>query len=250
MLLKPSPAPITSFRRLVAAGLDLVFPPACAGCGRLGHVICPACAQRVEPTPSTICQQCGRVQPVAVAQCAQCAGERGRPLQRVRAAGLHVAPLREFIHKLKYEQRPDLAAPLSRYLVATLAGPDWNDLRTLFHAALPVPLHPDRIKERGYNQSELLAAGLCERTGLPLRVDLMQRTRSTRSQVGLNVVERRDNVAGAFVASPACAGRNLLLIDDVYTTGATLTACAQAARAAGALLVCGLTLAIPSQSSP
>jgi len=203
----------------------------------------------VEPTPPAICYRCGRVQETAVEQCAVCARDASSPLHRVRAAGLYVAPLRDFIHLLKYEQRPDLAGPLSRYLVAALAQPDWNDLRDRFDAVAPIPLHRERRKERGYNQSELLALGLSQRSGIPLRADLLQRVKATRSQVGLTAIERRVNVEDAFVASPACTNRHLLLVDDVYTTGATLTACAQAARAAGALLVCGLTLAIPSHAS-
>jgi ComF family protein len=162
----------------------------------------------------------------------------------VRAAGLHLAPLREFIHLLKYEERPDLAAPLARYLVAALGHPDWDDLQRGFDAVVPVPLHPERRKERGYNQAELLAGALCQRTGLSLQAGLLRRDKHTHSQVGLNAEERRANVEDAFDAAPACAGRRLLLIEDVYTTGATLEACAEAAVASGARLVCGLTLAM------
>lgn len=245
----PTLVPANFLRRLTTTSLDLIFPPACAGCGRVGHLICPTCAQLVEPTPQTICDCCGRVQATAVARCAACAGGATGPLYRVRAAGLHGGLLRDFIHLLKYEQRPELADPLSRYLVATLARPDWDDLRDCFDAVAPVPLHRERRQERGYNQAELLAAGLSQRTRIPLRADLLQRVKATRSQVGLSQTERRINVEDAFVASAACANRHLLLVDDVYTTGATLTACARAACTAGAVLVCGLTLAIPSHLS-
>jgi ComF family protein len=180
-----------------------------------------------------------------VPACAQCAALDDPPLAQVHAAALHTSPVREFIHLLKYEQRPDLAPALGRYLAAALLRPEWDGLRDAFDAVVPVPLHAERLAERGYNQAELLARALSRRIHTPLHTDLLHRERHTRSQVGLNAQERAANVEDAFVAAPACAGMTLLLIDDVYTTGATLTACATAARSAGARLVCGLTLAMP-----
>jgi ComF family protein len=229
----------------LAAGLDLIFPPTCATCGRVGHLICPTCAQQAEPAPLAVCRRCGRVQAAPVERCAQCATVADPPLAQVHAAALHTSPVREFIHLLKYEQRPDLAPALGRYLAAALLRPEWDGLRDRFDAVAPVPLHAERLAERGYNQAELLARALSRRAHIPLRTDLIRRARHTRSQVGLNAHERADNVEDAFLASPACAGLNLLLVDDVYTTGATLTACATAARRANANLVCGLTLAMP-----
>jgi len=230
------------------AGVDLIFPPTCASCGAAGHRICPHCAQLVIPTPVTICQRCGRVQETAVEQCASCADVSAFPLRRVRAAALHMTPLREWIHLLKYEGRRDLAPLLARYMVAAFDGPDWADVAPRLDAVAPVPLHAERLRERGYNQAELLAAGLCRQRHLPLRTDLLQREKLTRSQVGLNAAERRANVESAFTASPACRGLRLLLIDDVYTTGATLGACASAALAAGAAEVYALTLALPAHA--
>jgi ComF family protein len=164
----------------------------------------------------------------------------------VRAAGLHVSPLREFIHLLKYEQRPDLAPLLGRYLVAAFALPDWDDLRPYVNVTVPVPLHAQRRRERGYNQAELLAAELCRQLRLPLRTELLTRVRFTQSQVGLSAAERHVNVEDAFAAATACRGLHILLVDDVYTTGATLRACAEAAVAAGAASVSALTLALPA----
>lgn len=178
-------------------------------------------------------------------RCPACQAETAPPLLHVRAAALHTSPLREWIHLLKYRQRPDLAAPLARYLVAALYQPEWKGFLGRIDGVAPVPLHEQRQRERGYNQAELLARELCRRLGLTLRSDLLRRARFTRAQVQLSAAERQANVQGAFGASPACAGLHLLLIDDVFTTGATLRACASAARAAGAATVCALTLAMP-----
>jgi ComF family protein len=177
--------------------------------------------------------------------CAKCADNTPGDLHQVRAASLHAEPLRTLIHQLKYEDHPDLAVPLARYLAAAFATPDWDAVRGQIDAVVPIPMHPERRKARGYNQAELLAAAFCRRTGLPMAPTLLRREKFTRAQVGLNAVERQANVADAFVAATACTRRHLLLIDDVYTTGATLQACAAAAVAAGAQLVCGLTLAMP-----
>ena len=214
------PAGATSLRSrmrtMLAAGVDLLFPPACATCGKGGYRICPSCAQLVTPVPDTICMQCGRVQATRRATCAQCQAAGPSPLQRVRAAAL--------------------------------ALPDWDGVRQSIDAVVPVPLHAQRRRERGYNQSELLAAALCRRSGLALAPDLLERQKETRAQVGLGALERQANVAGAFAARPAAAGRHILLIDDVYTTGATLRACAQALHEAGATQVSALTLALPDHN--
>jgi ComF family protein len=162
---------------------------------------------------------------------------------------LYVEPLRHFIHLLKYEHRPDLAPDLARYLAACLAGDEWRGLAPQFDAIAPVPLHAARRRQRGYDQAALLAASLSERTGIPLRLDLVERIHFRRPQVGLNAAERRANVQDAFATISPCTNLHVLLIDDVYTTGATLAACAQALRNNGAALVCGLTLALPDHTT-
>ncbi len=196
--------------------------------------------------PDTICERCGRAQPARIIRCAFCLGDPHSPLLQVRAAGLHVEPLRHFIHLLKYEGRPDLAPDLARYLAATLAGPDWQALWPQIDAISPVPLHTARRRQRGYDQAELLAQGLSARTAIPLRCDLVERTRQTRAQVGLNATQRHANMHNAFAPIGPCTNLHVLLIDDVYTTGATMRACATALRDAGAAWVCGLTLALPN----
>lgn len=193
--------------------------------------------------PATLCSHCGRIFERAVLRCGQCrAGDLGA-LEVVRAAVLFKPPLRDAIHVFKYESQPALAPLLARYLVAVFAQPPWADLRPAIDGVIPVPLHEERTRERGYNQSSLLAQAFAQAMGLACVPEWIDRVRATRPQVGLSRVERRANVEGAFVASPAVAGKRLLLIDDVFTTGATLQACAQAARAGGARAIYGLTLA-------
>jgi ComF family protein len=159
-------------------------------------------------------------------------------LQGLRSLAPHVAPWREAVQALKYEGLRVLAEPLSaemaRYGERMLPRPQ---------VIVPVPLHTDRQRERGYNQSALLAQGLGWRWGVPVVEEALLRTRSTRAQVGLSGEERRENVRGAF-AGPTTALRDqrVLLVDDVCTTGATLEECAHALREAGAATVWALTL--------
>jgi len=228
------------------AGIDLLFPPACVGCGRAGYLFCPTCEQAVAPVPEPRCASCGRSQPAPVERCPQCRRRAGDPLLKMRAAALHTHPLREAIHALKYEGRTELAGSLARYLAAAYADPLWRTLPRPIDAVTPVPLHAARLTERGYNQSALLAAAFCAATGLPLQTSWLARARETRPQVGLGPVERQANVDGAFTADPAAAGKVILLVDDVLTTGATLRACAAAVDAVGAFAVYGLTLSQPA----
>lgn len=232
-----------SLAELISIGLDFLFPHVCAGCGRLGHLFCPACAQAVTPVPLPCCPHCGRPQSSSNQVCPDCRRNTHDSLTFVRAAALHTHPLREAIHAFKYEGRPELGPLLARYLVVALSQAPWQD--AVLDAVIPIPLHADRMAERGYNQAERLTAPLCAATGLPHAPHWLARSRLTRQQVGLGPAERQVNVDGAFTAAPDVCGKRLLLVDDVCTTGATLRACAQAARAAGATAVYGLTLALP-----
>jgi len=196
--------------------LDLLFPPRCGGCGRYGAAWCGSCAAGVRPLP-----------PGALG---------GRPL--LAAARLEGSWQRA-IHSYKYRPRPQLAAVLADplYRVILAAG-------LSLPALTFVPLHPDRLRERGFNQAERLAAELARRLGVPLLSGLT-RVRATPAQVGLSQAERRGNLEGAFEWSatqlpPAGLG----LVDDVCTTGATLTAATQAVTHAGGSIGAYLVLAV------
>lgn len=230
--------------------LDLFFPPQCAGCGRIGSSFCPHCAQAVSPVVEPICARCGRPQTSATSRCALCRAGSTDSLTLVRVATLYTDPLRSAIHTLKYANQPELAAPLSRYLIAVGQRPPWTEILPQVDGVLAVPMHRERLAERGYNQSGLLAAHAADGLGLDYAEGLLSRSRHTRSQVGLSAQERQQNVADAFVADPAAADKRLLLVDDVFTTGATLAACAAALRRAGATEVYGLALSAPPYSPP
>lgn len=249
--LPPPPRLLQVLRALANDGLNLIFPPRCIHCARAGWLLCPACAQLVQPVGAQICAQCGRPQSAPIKQCAQCQLLPTSALQIVRIAALHSTPLREAIHALKYADRRELAVPLARYLVATAFVAPWRATAagaTPIDGVIPIPLHQARQAARGYNQAELLAQAFCLRMQLPLRTAWLTRQRSTHSQVGLSAVERRANVDDAFAAPAAVYGKRLLLIDDVYTTGATMQACAAALSQAGAAAVYGLALACPQLS--
>lgn len=239
-----SPDLLAQFHSLRSQLHDLLFPPQCVGCDAVGDFLCARCAQQVQAVGDSICRRCGRAQRQLTATCNHCVDEDAFVLTMTRAAAFHRSPLREAIHAFKYEDRTELAALLGRYLTAAFDAPCWR-LAQPVDLVVPVPLHADRLKERGFNQAELLAAAFCRRSGLAMAPDCVQRVRHTPHQVGLNAVERRQNVAAAFEALPTVGDKSLLLIDDVYTTGATLNACASAALDAGAARVYALTLAIP-----
>lgn len=217
--------------------LDLLFPPQCAGCGQRGQLFCSGCLAAVERIRPPLCPQCGRPQPRAQL-CRLC---RARPLSTdgIRSVAYFEGGLRQAIHRFKYGGVQALAGPLAELLVKYQADNSWPA-----DMIVPVPLHPERRAERGYNQAALLARALGAGLGLPATETALIRVRATAPQVKLDAGQRRSNVAGAFRArAEDVAGQRVLLIDDVCTTGATMDACAQALKAGGARTVWGLALA-------
>lgn len=154
----------------------------------------------------------------------------------VRAAYEYGGALARAIARMKYEGRPDLARPLGHALAR-------SPFDLLADAIVPVPLHPARLAQRGFNQVALLARPLAGRLDIPLATSWLARVRDTPRQATLRRAERLQNVQGAFVASRRALARRIIVVDDVCTTGATLRACMTALRLAGACEVSGLVLA-------
>jgi ComF family protein len=219
--------------------LDLLFPPRCPGCRELVASAAPFCARCLETlaeVPLACCPLCGEPEEREV--CERC---RAWPpsFERARAPYLHGGALADAIHRLKYEDRPHLARPLSA-LVATRLAPelDWCEI------VAPVALHENRLRKRGYDQALLLARELGERAHKRVVARAVKRVRDTPPQVGRDRAQRVANVQGAFAADAReVAGRRVLLVDDVLTTGATAQAAAKALVDAGARAVRVVALA-------
>ncbi|WP_423223137.1 ComF family protein [Candidatus Amarolinea aalborgensis] len=229
--------------RLQRTFLDLLFPPRCVHCGQSGQPggrLCLTCRGLVTRLGPPWCQRCG--QPgVQGAACPSCKNQ-STALTGIRSALLFAGPVRPAIHALKYKHARDLAAPLAELML-----PSWRHLPQPVDVLAPVPLHPARERERGYNQSQLLADVIGPALGIAVDGRLLERTRQTAPQVTLNAQARRQNVAEAFTVgrerAPHVLGRHVVLVDDVCTTGSTLGACAEALAAAGAQQVWAFTLA-------
>jgi ComF family protein len=230
--------------------LDAVYPPRCVVCQRVGAFVCADCLNSMHPPEAPTCAHCSASIPDAgyptPRLCLDCAAGRGvQHLNGVRVATDYSGAARTALLALKFAGQRRVAEPLATLMVA----PFECDIRSA-DLVIPVPLHPDRQRERGYNQAELLARALARTEGLRVRTDVLERTRATAAQTRLSREDRRRNVAGALAltspaAATAVAGKRILLVDDVTTTGSTLDSAAEPLRAAGAASIWGLALARP-----
>ncbi len=213
-----------------------MFPVACAGCGREGGVVCGQCAEGLERLAAPYCRVCAA--PGVSGLCQWCR-RFPRGFDSLRSPFRFEGAVRDSVHRLKYKGERAAAGPLAGLMVGYLRR---NGVAV--DAVVPAPLHPLRMRGRGYNQSALLAWGIGKGLGLPVREDLLVRIRNPRPQVETRTQqERRDNVAGNFVCAGGAGGLAVLLVDDVATTGSTLSECGLALKGAGALGVYALTLA-------
>lgn len=227
-------------RKLTKSALDLLFPLQCLGCHQGGRLLCPTCVATLPRLMPPYCSVCG--QPATDRLCRRCAV---MPLEvnGLRAPFLMEGLIREAIHDFKYRNVRAAAPELAQLLADYLAS---NPM--LGEIIVPVPMHSSDLRGRGYNQSALLARELSKLTGLPVNERLLARIRKTARQVDLPRQERLRNVAGSFASTGDATGQAILLVDDVATTGSTMSACAAALRAAGAVSVWGLALAREAQS--
>jgi ComF family protein len=235
------------------AVLDLIIPPRCRIChastaGQAVPWVCQTCWLAVPYIKPPICYQCGQpfVAPMAgivsiIHRCGTCR-TTPPPYAKARAIGLYQGALREMIHAMKYQRIYGLVRPLADLLAAQFKF-HWHEHQPDLLAS--VPLHRSRLRSREFDQALALANYVGQQVDIPVTGDLLIRHRRTASQVNLNAAQRRRNVRGAFrLRDPqACQGKSLLLIDDVYTTGATAGECARLLQQAGARWVGVYTLA-------
>jgi ComF family protein len=228
--------------------LDLIFPPVCPVCESLidrrdkDRVICPACRKAIRFVQPPLCPRCGLPYPSGRAHlCAVCLKDR-RYFAVHRTAALYEGALKEMIHRFKYQGVFPLKQVLGDLLEPVLKGMR-RELRV--DLLVPVPLHIRRLRERGFNQALLLVKELSTRSGIPYQERALAKIKETPEQISLKKRERAKNLKGVFTVTDegAIKGKRVVLVDDVFTTGATVNECSRALLKAGAKQVAVLTVA-------
>jgi len=222
---------------LILSSLDWLYPPNCINCGIVGSRICRDCQYLIQPINYPICIVCGTPTRIS-GVCSLC--KKMKPNYRLlRSWALFEGPVQKAIHRIKYKNDVTLGKELANLMTSFI-----KDLNLPVDSVIPVPLGERRRSQRGYNQAGLIAFPLALEFGWSYLPDGLIRSRETDSQVGLNAKERHENVRDAFLAIPKLVdGKKILLIDDVATTGATLSSCTDALKAGGATDVFAVTLA-------
>jgi ComF family protein len=250
---------VSSFGGIAESLFATLFPSDCRLCGapliNISRLpVCDGCLAGIRPIAGGVCSVCGErlVSMHAFSGendeplCGLCR-RLGPPFEKAAAYGSYDGGLRELIHLLKYEQVRPAANVLGRMLAEVIAGLEIGFTGDSV-LVIPVPLHSKKLRQRGFNQSEAIARAALKHRGdrrYELSTDVLRRRRETKSQIGLTSHQRRENLRGAFAVEPPqqIAGRELLLVDDVYTTGTTASECARVLRRAGASRVWVATVA-------
>ena len=218
------------------SALDFFLPQNCLGCGREGRVLCLSCIAKLPRISPPLCHLCGL--PSQGLKCPDCSRQKPA-FDGLRSPFCFDKLVREVIHQFKYHNIRCLAEPLAIELVKYMQQ---NPLPS--ELVVPVPLHPYRLRKRGYNQSELVARYMGRMLGLKVDTKSLRRIVNTKSQAMLEkALLRHKNMKDAFVSSSPVQGKKILLVDDVSTSGSTLNSCASALKKAGAASVWGLTIA-------
>lgn len=228
--------PLSSVRSAVER---LLLPAECLLCHALLNdsdgIVCPVCRHRWRAVRPPWCERCGQPEP-SFGPCRLCAAWPSA-LKAVRSAVWLDDGARQAVHALKYGALPRIADDLAAGMNTGRPPADGPSV------LIPIPLAAGRLRERGYNQSEALARALARQWRIPVTVDLLARTRETPTQTTLTPGTRLANVAGAFAVTRKQSGKTLVLVDDVFTTGATLAEAARALEQAGATTIYGVTFA-------
>jgi len=211
------------------AAMDWLYPPHCCNCGRRGSVICEKCYELIELIPQNQCAKCGYPIRGKADICSDC---RNSPpiFYQMKAWAVYTGPIAKAIHSFKYKNDLYMGKLLANPLCEIFYQSGWE-----IDLIVPVPLSTQRMRTRGYNQSALLASYLGRKIGIPVSNNLLKRIRHTETQISLDVNKRFTNLMDAFYANPAkLKKKNVLVIDDVITTGATMHNCTKAILNAGA----------------
>ncbi len=219
---------------IITGALDLIYPPQCAICGRLdSNCFCEECYQSILRLEPPLCRVCGV--PCEDYRCRHCLDHQPG-FDYARSAGVFDGALREAIHAMKYRGCRTLAAPVARLMIeqfGVVGLPESMDV------VIPIPIDAQRMTQRGFNQAADIAMALCAGKGFRFDDTVLVKPKRTAHQVEISFEERRTNLSGAFsVTKPsAIVGKRVLLVDDVFTTGSTLSEAAQTLKRAGATIV-------------
>ncbi len=228
---------------------DVIFPRTCLSCQTVldeggTKPFCEACTEKISPIASPLCTLCGGPFPAPDGidhVCGDCLKDPPS-FDVARSAGRYDGPLLEAISRFKYRSRTAGGVLLGRWMAAR----SWPGFRPAdYDRLLPVPLHANRLRQRGFNQAVILGRVVAGAFKIPFDTAVLQRREHRDPQVGLGRKERMTNVRGAFAASfpERIEGKNIVILDDVYTTGSTIRECARVLKKAGAARVAALTLA-------
>ncbi|MGR3293732.1 MAG: ComF family protein [Candidatus Scalindua sp.] len=230
---------VTGIRDICLGFLDILYPRLCFACDKSLHeekntYICESCLEIIEATDARRCSKCGLKLGAGITSsskgCPECNNTNLR-FEKSFFVSDNTEPVRTLIHQFKYKKHICLATPLGSLLINLLRKTNICEI----DCVVPVPLHWRKKRERGFNQSELMAKKICKKLSIPISTNNLHRIKNTLSQTQLSRLQRQRNVKGAFmVKNPEkFYQKNILLVDDVFTTGMTASECAKSLKNAG-----------------